>query len=227
MRSIADAVEKTVNQSPFLRELLTLDIVNISGLARKIKDTVEEQTQKKVTQGSLVMALKRMTQNNKQVKRINAEVFDTTPELVMRSNLFEITAKNSATLIEAQRKLVDFANQQQSRFVIFSHSLFETTTIMSNQLREKVKELYVREKVILEIEDVAIITIKFPTDIVNLPFVYYTIFRTLAWAGISITEIVSTYSELIIVLQQDDTELAFSLIKKLFSNKRKNMVMHP
>jgi hypothetical protein len=217
MKSIANAVDNIIDQSPLLRELLSLNIINLSALAREIQSAVEQTTKKDVTEGSIVMALKRLNKKNTNVKQIGPKVFNTKPELIVRSNLFEITVQNSPTLIENQQKLLSFAQRQQSYFTTFTYGLHETTTIASNQIKEMALSLYKREQILSEVGDVAIITINFPIDIVDSPFVYYTVLRTLAWAGISVTEIVSTYTELTIVLKHSYVELAFSLIKKLFS----------
>lgn len=216
MKSIATAVETTITDSPFLKELIALDIVNLSGLARQLKDSVEEATQKQVTNGSIVVALKRLKHKMGGSHSLNPTLLQTAPELTVRSNLFEITVKNSLELINKQKKLLTYSNQQQSHFVTFTYGLFETTIVASNQLRQMAMTLYQDEQIVSTVEDVSTITIKFPMDIVDSPFIYYTILRTLAWSGISIVEMISTYSELVIVVDQTDIELTFSLIKKLF-----------
>ena len=219
MKSISTVVEVIISESPFLKELISLDIVNLSGLARQLQSSVEEETRKKVTEGSVLVALKRLTQKMDRSNQVNPKIFSITPELTVRSNLFEITVKNSPTLIDKQKKLLDFANRQQSHFVNFTYGLFETTTVASNQVFNMAISLYQGEQIVSEVKNISTITIKFSTDIVDSPFIYYTILRTLAWSSISIVEMISTYSELAIVLDQKDIELAFSLITKLFVSR--------
>ena len=221
MKSISTAVEQIVSESPFLKELISLDIINLSGLARQLRNSVQEETQKKVTDGSILVALKRMTKKVKTSNQLNSTIFNINPDLTVRSNLFEVTVKNSPSFIDKQKKLLIYANRQQSHFVNFTYGLFETTTVASNQLYDMAMSLYKGEQIVSKVENISTITIKFPNDIVDSPFIYYTILRTLAWSGMSIVEIISTYSELVIVLDQKDIELAFSLIKKLFISPSK------
>jgi len=221
MKSISTAVEQIVSESPFLKELISLDIINLSGLARQLRNSVQEETQKKVTDGSILVALKRMTKKVKTSNQLNSTIFNINPDLTVRSNLFEVTVKNSPSFIDKQKKLLIYANRQQSHFVNFTYGLFETTTVASNQLYDMAMILYKGEQIVSKVENISTITIKFPNDIVDSPFIYYTILRTLAWSGMSIVEIISTYSELVIVLDQKDIELAFSLIKKLFISPSK------
>lgn len=221
MRTVTSAVEKIITQSPFLRELISLEIVNLSELARQLKISVQEETQKKVNSGSIMVALKRLAEKSKRSRQLKPNIFNVAPELTVKSNLFEITVKNSLMLIDKQKKLLIYATKQQSHFVNFTYGLTETTTVASNQIYDTAKKIYRGEKIVSEVKNISTLSLKFPPEIADAPFTYYTILRTLAWSGISIVELISTYSELIIVLDQDDIDAAFSLIRKLFINTGK------
>lgn len=61
MLSIGKITEEIIGRSPFLREAMTDDLINISSLARKIKPEIEEALGKEVKEGAIVMAIKRMS----------------------------------------------------------------------------------------------------------------------------------------------------------------------
>ena len=61
MQSIGKITEELINRSPFLREAMTDDLINISALARTLKPELEEIIGKEVKEGAIVMAIKRMT----------------------------------------------------------------------------------------------------------------------------------------------------------------------
>ncbi len=219
MKSITQATEDIIHESPFLEEVIREDIANLSGIARKIHTEVENRTMKDVTVASVIMALKRLTVRDGVHSHRLMKAFSASPELIVRSNLFEITVENSPTLIEKQQKLLGKASKGHSNFATITHGVFETTIIGNRSVREYVLNLYETERIISRIDKLSSITIKFPSDIVEQPGVYYTVLKTLAWAGLSIAEVVSTYSELTIVLPEEDVERAFTLIKQLFSGK--------
>lgn len=219
MKSIAQATEDIVRQSPFLEEVIREGIGNLSGIARKIQPDVAARTMKDVTVSSVIMALKRLTARQTSVTKRLAGVFESSPELIVRSNLFEITVENSPTLIDKQKKLLGKASQGHSNFATITHGVFETAIIGNRAVMEYVLKLYESEKIVSRIEKLSSITIKFPTDIVEQPGVYYTVLKALAWSGISIAEVVSTYSELSVILPEEDVERAFTLIKGLFQSK--------
>ena len=61
MITIPEIVEKIVKGSPFLEEGLNKKIVNLSALARIIKPQIETALYKKIENGAIIMALKRLS----------------------------------------------------------------------------------------------------------------------------------------------------------------------
>lgn len=48
------------------------------------------------------------------------------------------------------------------------------------------------------------------------PGVYYSILKQLMWGGINVVELVSTYTELILVLEKRHVDRAFAILKSCF-----------
>ena len=63
MISVPMAVSEILNETPYIEELLSRNLINLSSLAREIRPKVEELTMKDVQLGSIIMALKRQTEN--------------------------------------------------------------------------------------------------------------------------------------------------------------------
>ncbi len=61
MSSISTITEDIINKRPFIRELITENLVNISALARKILPEIEQITGEKIKEGAVIMALKRLS----------------------------------------------------------------------------------------------------------------------------------------------------------------------
>ena len=216
MITVPSIVSDIIRRTPFLEEGIAREIINLSSLARELQKEVEEKTMKEVQPGSIMMALKRL-QPTLQVDKELSKIFESNPELIVRSNLFEMTIANAPTLIEKQRELLKYASLNHAQFTTITHGVFETTIIASNEACETITELYKDEKIISEFYDLSSITVKFPVNIIDTPGVYYLILKALAWDHIPMTEVVSTYSECTIILKEEYVERAFSLIKKLFS----------
>ena len=217
MITVPVAVADILNKTPHIEELLSRNLINLSGLARDIRPKVEEVTMKDVQIGSIIMALKRQTENLN-VKKKFEEVFKISPDLIVRSNLFEITFVNSDTQTKKHRELLEYENIDQSTFLTVTRGIFETTIIANSQLKDRIQKLYKDEKVVAILENVSSITVNFPKNIIDMPGVYYMILKVLAWEGIDVAEVVSTYSECTVIIKNAYVDRAFSLIKSLFSS---------
>lgn len=218
MITVPEVVKDIVKQTPFLHEALADNIINLSSLARQIRLEVEKRTFKEVQEGSIVMALKRLQpelQPNQELKH----VFETSPDIIVRSHLYEITVMNSNSLLEKQKKLLEYASIKHAYFATITHGIFETTIIASEEARAVIQTMYQDEQIISEIHNLSSITVKYPLQIIETPGVYYSILKVLAWENIPFTEIVSTYSEITIILKNEYVDRAFSLIKGLFSKQ--------
>lgn len=218
MITVPEAVADIISQKPFLEEAIAENLINLSSLARKIHTEVEDKTFKEVQIGSIVMALKRLQPTLLPSQDIQ-NIFAVIPDIIVRSNLYEITVGNSNSLIKKQKKLLEYASVKHSYFATITHGIFETTIIASEEARHIIQNLYQDEKIISEAHDLSSITIKYPLDILDTPGVYYSVLKVLAWEHIPFTEVVSTYSEFTIILQNDYVDRAFSLVKGLFRKK--------
>src|SRR3989338_10901704 len=98
MITIPQAVEKIIRRSRYLSEALSKNLINASSLARYIKPEIESLVFKEVTDGSIIMALKRLRKRfSSGYRRIT--IFKEAPDMIVRSNLTLIYVKNSSELL--------------------------------------------------------------------------------------------------------------------------------
>ena len=107
MKTVSQIVGDLIIRKPFLAELLGDGLINLSSLARQLKQDVEQQYMDKVETGTIVMALKRY-QNQTHLKstikleKALAQIID----IIVRSKLVDYTFKNSDSLVEKHIKLL-------------------------------------------------------------------------------------------------------------------------
>lgn len=218
MITIPDVVEKIIKQSPYLEDLLAQGIINYSALARQIKSQVEEQTFKNVQEGAIIMALKRLTINDK-TNHYDAikKAFKEAPDVIVRSNLSDITVRSSDFTGEHDKKILKLIDAKPETFFTISRSVFEATIICGKEAEEDILKLFEKKSIVARFNDLSSITIRLTKETTEIPGVYYMILRAMAWEGINLTEIVSTYTELTLVIQTKDVDKGFSIIKRLFT----------
>jgi hypothetical protein len=217
MIRVSDAVADIVKQSPLLEEGLSRGLINVSALARDIRPQVEQKTLKDVTEGAVVMALKRLSTTLESQYR-STKVFQTAPDMIVRSNLFELTVRNSHTLPAKQPQLAALVDSHDnSYFLTVTSGVFETTIIASDALHARIDEILGNEHTVNEIPSLSSITIRVNAEFLEVPGSIAQILKYIAWEGINIIEVVSTYLELTIILRQQDTDRAFAALKNAFS----------
>lgn len=219
MKSLGKITEELINKSPFLREAMSENLINISSLARKLRPEIEKIAEKEVNEGAIVMAIKRMPpgyyhQLDLKIKNVMGEIGD----ILVRSNLASFTFENSDTLKERQLEVVNILNRENDSFFAITRGITETTIIVNSIHTEKITSLFKKEKLTTESQNLASVTVKLPSINIKLHGVYYYILKHLAWDGINITEIISTSNEFTTVVSQSDIDRAFSILMKLKRN---------
>ncbi|MDR0803042.1 aspartate kinase [Fluviicola sp.] len=220
MLSIGKITEEIIGRSPFLREAMTDDLINISSLARKIKPEIEEALGKEVKEGAIVMAIKRMSPGL--YHRLNIKITNIIGELgdfLVRSNLEDFTFENTESLRLKQADLVHLVNSESDIFYTICRGVTETTVICSQSVSQRVENLLINERLKSHTHDLASITVKLPAVNSEVYGVYYYILKHLAWEGLNIVEIVSTANEFTIIVKQDHVDKAFKVLMQLKRGK--------
>lgn len=216
MNSIGKVTEDLINRSPFLREAMTDDLINISALARKLKPEIEDIIGKEVKEGAIVMAIKRMTPGL--YHRLNVKITNVMGDLgdfLVRSNLSDFTYENSESLKSKQTELVQEINKENDSFFTLCKGVTETTFIVSSAKTDIIERLFKGERLKSHTKDLASVTVKLPSVNTEIYGIYYYILKHLAWEGINIIEIVSTSNEFTVVVKQDDVDKAFKILMQL------------
>ncbi len=215
MITVPEMTEEIIRKSPFLEEGLSQGIINLSSLARIIQPQIQEKLFKEIKLGAIIMALKRishrMGKNEVNLKQLLEKIND----LTVRSNIIYYTFANSPALIRKQQELLELVSKDQSLFLTFSQGVFETAIFASAALEKDIKRIFEEEKIRFKSKDLSSITIILPEETVNVPGVYYSILKILAWEGINFIEVISSFTELTIFLNSRDVERAFSALKNI------------
>lgn len=213
MISIRDAVEEITQVYPFIEAGLSKGIINYSAYAREVKPQIEKRLLKNVKEGAIVMALKRI--NERLSKKNHKESNINLTDLTVRSNLSELTFLNSETIPEKTRELLNNVDSKRDMVCTLSEGIRETTFIVSSAMTDNVKKIFKGETLVSEIRDLSSVTIRLPKEAVYISGIYYQVLKMLAWENINIIEILSTYTELTIILETKVVDRAFSILKNL------------
>ena len=214
MRTVAEAVESLVSAAPFLEDGLALGILNLSALARRLRPRIEAALHKDVSDAAVMMALKRLAprfaSKTAEVNRLLRRM----GELTVRSSLVEFTFRNSETILERQQELLAAVHRRRDTFLTVTQGVFEVTVIASALLAGKIEQVFAGERTVSRLDDLSAINIRLPRETVHTPGVHYVLLKQLAFANINVVEVVSTFTELTVVLSHREVDRAFSVLKR-------------
>jgi hypothetical protein len=214
MRTISNAVEQVLAHSPFLVETLTEDIANNAKIARRIHPEVEKILMEDVSEGAIAMAIHRLTPQLR--KPLTAAMLvKKLSNIVVRSHLVEFIFENSADSSQLFASVAKEAHGHRSSFLNFSRGIHESMLIVSDDLEEHTFKSLKGMRGLRVRKGLSAITMQLPEGSLPVPGIYYLILKALTHEGISMVEIVSVMSEFSIVIEDNDVDRAFSVVKRL------------
>jgi len=216
MKTIASTVSEYLKTKPYLASALSDGIINLTSLARKIHPDIEALMNKPVNQGAIIMSLKRVSDDARYTatKKI-IKVLKNLGDITVRSALVDYGFLLSETLLLTQANLLKKIEFKKDVFYTSSRGVAESNIVVSQNIVPLVDELFQNEVCQSKVENLSSITIKLPTDNVKIPGIYYFLFQRLSWEGVNITEVISTSNEFTILMDEDQVDVAFKVIKDL------------
>ena len=216
MKTISSVVESYIKNKPFLSTALSEGIINLTSLSRKIKPEIELVLRKKIRSGAIVMALKRISNSLEFVSTHKIlKILKNIGDITVRSNLIDYSFKVSDNLLSCQAKFLSEIDNPQLFFYTSSRGVTESNIIISNEMKAKMETYFEKEILIKKTDDLSSISIKLPVENISIPGVYYFIFQKMSWEGINIIEVISTSNEFTIVVDDQNVNDAFKIIKNL------------
>jgi aspartokinase len=215
MKTISSAVEEYIKSKPFLISALSQGIINLTSLSRIIKSEIELSLKKEVRYGAIVMALKRLSselefRTTYKIVKIIKDIGDIT----VRSSLIDYNFKVSDTLLSNQAKLLAKVDNKDD-FYTSSRGVNECNIVVSKNLSSLVETILKEEFCISKQTNLSSISIKLPAENISIPGVYYFVFQRLSWEGINIYEVISTSNEFTILVNEEQVDKAFGVVKNL------------
>ncbi len=217
MLSISTKVEQIVTESAFLTEGLGRGLINLSELARQLQPQIETDLWKPVGQAAVVMALRRLAERLPPARPGGGEIVlsERTGELTTRTELTVFTYRYSERSYDCQRQLLALAEPQRGAFITVTRGVNEVMIICSRGLTCMVEEVFSEERQLARLERLTAVTLHLDPASVGTPGIYHAVLKKLAWDKINLVNIICTYTELTILLEQSQTGAAFSVLSKI------------
>ena len=189
------------------------NIISHALLAKQLKPEVEDLFEKKVKIHAIEMALRRYAER---LKKEHKEIkFDFSSDVIMKTQLCDISVSRSPTIIEQLKKLYDIVIFEKGDILNIIQGSTELSIVTNERYKTKFLETLKKEKILNIEEKLISLTMTFSKDFLYTPGVIFNIIRQVAWENINIFEIVSTNTELTIILHKKDAMRGYKALEKL------------
>jgi aspartokinase len=218
MVTVAHVVSNIIQKRPFLEEALVNDIINYAYLADMLKPEIEKELRHEVNRYAIIMAIRRFAETLKESFVGNPQLNLDDADITITSGIFEVTVvKDSDTMKTASRLygLVDF---NKGDFLTITQGLYEITILSNTKYKNKMLDLFDKKEIKKVSTGLSSLTVRIPQKTAETVGLLYSLTKALSWENVNIYEVVSTLTEEIFIISEDDTSVAFDAIKRLIKN---------
>lgn len=220
MVTVSFLVEKIIEQKPFLQEALAKGIVNNAALADQLIPELEIQLKKKIKFSAVNMAIRRLSEKLKKSFTQKTK-FDKTTDILIQSDLIEIILYKTDKIQDYIKKIYSLISYKKGDFLTITQGINEVMIITNKRNLDKIKKELPNNLIKKTIKNLSSTTVHIPETSVHTIGLFYLIGRAMAWENINIIDVVSTYTEITLIINENDTARAFDTLKKLIQNNSK------
>jgi hypothetical protein len=218
MKNIQSAAREIVLSDMDAYSALTNGYMNMSSYAEQIKPIVENLTFKQITTNALVVALSRLREELKSERPLTPEVFIS--NITTKLPLTEIIYENTETLIAKLETFHKKISLKREDFLTTTVGTTELNIVCSSNMKDVVLAHF-GEKPKFIANNLAAVGVSFDQKYFSIPNTLFSLISVVAKARINIAEIVSTYTELIFVIEEKDFSQTVSLFSELHKKQNK------
>lgn len=219
--SVAEAVRFVVSKNQSLIECLSEGLVNYTWLAEKIANEVARVAgRRRVNLDAIKAALIRYEEELKKeksalMKSVGKVLAKSTLEL--QNDIVVLTVKKYTV----ERKLNEILEvASHSRFFNFTQGKKSYTFVISEEDESSVEKMIDKEDILDKVGRQSALIMISPYDIMFTPGVVNFLTRLMYLSNINITQIMSCYTDTILIISKDDSVKAFKLLQDVIEQQR-------
>jgi aspartokinase len=219
MESVSSLVKKMLNQKPFLLEAFERGILSYGNLAAEFRPSIESVLEKEVKDSAIVMALRRYYE---ELSEKDHEPMDKnlSCEIVMKTNICDFNVKKSEELLIRLKELYGIVNIARGDFLNITIGNDEISIAVSDKYEDTVRSFLLGTEDLDFRDGLVSLTLIFSGDFLHTPGIIYQALRKLAWENINVYEIISTMTELTVVIARDDSIKGYEALQDFITEPR-------
>lgn len=217
MVNIAQVTKKLVNDNIMLENYLARGLINYVALAEKLKPKIADELGKKVKVSTIAMALRRFSEKAKKVEESKLSLKGS--ELIMKSNLCDITVYKSPNLFSKLKKLYEVIDYNQGDTLNIIHGNYDVSIIINEKFEKKLRKILEDEKILHIERNLTAITVKFGEHFLYTPGITFSLLKQLVLNNINLIEIVSSLIEVTFIINKKEGTRAYNALEEFIEKK--------
>ncbi len=201
MITLKEALTQVIKENNFIEDALYNDYLNLTWFAIYIKPYIDNKLQKQISISSIKMALSRYSYgwvaSRKQKILLPKDFY-------IKDNISIFYIENNCKNYQKILALYEKLEKQNSYFSFINWS--REISVITNICNPDIKDYK------LKLENLVIIWVYLPEDFLYQKWMFYHITKQLLFHNINIVEIVSTYTEISVIIDKKDLKTAFNAL---------------
>ncbi len=208
--NITKITEKYVNEHPSIKDCLRKGMINYSALTRKIAEDLNLNLKNNFD--AILIACRRYFRKVKKEDILEKKIID-----ILRLSKLEVKNKIIVVVVEKDiyfNHLIDLHKEVKKKAEIF-HIIEGSNTITlitASEFLEQIKRLF-KNKILRITENLAEINLKSSEELEKTPGVIAYLATLLAENGINIVETMSTWTDTLFVISENDIARVMGVLK--------------
>lgn len=212
MLSTTDAIKQLLLSNPMMENLLAKNLINLTQLAKEWQPKIEEITYKKVTLGSVVTSLSRL----KDEIDIKFESTFKINDISLKFPMSEISFVSKPDHVKKIARLYETLSTNENHYLNAISGNTETSIFVNTKYSDQVLTVFKGEKLKLNLGNLASVSLKFDESYLEIKGITYQVLKALLWENINLIEIVSTYTEITLIIEKKDAQKALQVLSQQF-----------
>lgn len=210
MKKISIAVMDLITRQPFLEEAMSYGFLNLTSFAEYIQNHIGKEVGKPVSIHAIKMALSRM--KNPKLTPSLQPISHSFAKVTTRRGLSIMTLVRSAKSIDIVTNYMMEKRRKESQFFTMVEWVNEIDIIFQTSDAPSLYERFPQSMQILTVNDLGLISCELSDAEISTPWLFYRVTKRLAFHGVNIIQVLSTYHELGVIVSEKDIKQAVNLL---------------
>jgi len=223
-KSVAKVVTEIIDSLPLMADYLLGNIINYNGLARWILPEVERRMGKQVSVESVSVAIQRyhFKGGAGEVQNLTDAIAKT--KLILKNDIANIAYLKNFELIKRIDEYSERVMWEYGETFFTVQSTQELSVVLEHEHLEGFLAFTKKHAPLSVVENVTIITCKYPEHTLNVPGYFYSLLKSITMEKLNAIDIFSTFTEFIFLFRKNDALRAYEALERLINNARDSRV---